>query len=80
MSERTDETQDRPGNEGVAQDVRGRGADGERTARTSPPIATDANRGQTSHPAPEDDVGVPSDEELAREEQKAQAEPHERRG
>jgi hypothetical protein len=80
MSERSQDTQDRPRNEGVEQDVRGQGEEGRRTAQTSPPISQDANPGQTSHPAPEDDVGVPPDEELAREEEKARAEEQERRG
>jgi hypothetical protein len=80
MSDTTEDTQDRPRNEGVEQDVRGRGRDGERAAQASPPIADDANPGQTAHPAPDDDVGVPPDEELAHEEAKGQAEPRERRG
>jgi hypothetical protein len=79
MSERTPETHESITNEGVEQDVRGQGGEGRRAAATSAPISQDANRGQTSHPAPEDDVGVPPDEELAREEDKARAESEERR-
>lgn len=78
MSDQTDDKQEIPANEGVAQDVRGRGRDGARAARATPPIAADAKPGQTSHQPPEDDVGVPTDEELAHEEAKAQAESSER--
>jgi hypothetical protein len=77
MSERAQETEERPANEGVEQHTRGPGGEGARNAQTSPPITQDAQPGQTSHPAPDDDVGVPSDEELAREEDKAKAEHHE---
>jgi hypothetical protein len=80
MSDETDDKQERPANEGLAEDVRGRGNDGERAARATPPIAADAEPGQTSHQAPEDDVGVPADEQLAHEEAKAQAEARERNG
>ena len=47
------------------------GDEGVRSASTTPPIGQDAEPGQTQAPAPADDVGVPSDEEIAREEQQA---------
>jgi hypothetical protein len=78
MPDRTEQTQDRPGNKGVEQQTRSPDRVGARTAGTSPPIGQDAERGQTSHPAPDDDAGVPSDDGLAREEQKARAQAHER--
>jgi hypothetical protein len=78
MSERAEDTQDRPANEGVEEDLRGRGGDGDRAVRTSPTIGKPPKPGQTSHTAPEDDVGVPPDEELAHEEAKARAEAQER--
>ena len=40
-------------------------------ARATPPIGEDAENEQTQHPAPEDDVGVPSDEEIPQEEEEA---------
>ena len=40
-------------------------------ARVTPPIGEDAENEQTQHPAPEDDVGVPSDEEIAEEDEEA---------
>jgi hypothetical protein len=58
-------------NRGVAEDVRSSGDEGARNAQTAPPIADDAAHGQTQSPAPADDVGVPSDEEIAREERTA---------
>jgi len=59
------ETQQSGGdNEGVRQEVEGRGDEGRRAAESSPHIAEQSNPGQTQHPAPEDDVGVPPDEEM----------------
>jgi hypothetical protein len=58
-------------NPGVDDDVRTRGDEGERSASATPPIADDAKHGQTESPALPDDVGVPSDEEIAREEEEA---------
>jgi hypothetical protein len=43
-------------------------------ARATPPIGEDAEKEQTQHPAPDDDVGVPSDEKIAEEEEKASEE------
>jgi hypothetical protein len=80
MSDEPRETDDGPRNEAVEQHTQGPGGEGARTAQASPPIGQDARAGKTSHPAPDDDAGVPSDEEIAREEQKGQAEHHERRG
>jgi hypothetical protein len=80
MSERAEDIQNRPTNKGVEEDVRGRGGEGDRAARTSPTIGKPSKPGQTSHTAPEDDVGVPPDEGLAHEEAKAQAEGQERHG
>jgi hypothetical protein len=59
------------GNRGVEEDVRTAGDEGARNARVTPPIADDAVHGQTQSPAPPDDVGVPSDEEIAQEEEAA---------
>jgi deazaflavin-dependent oxidoreductase (nitroreductase family) len=58
-------------NRGVEEDVGSSGDEGARTAETTPPIADDAVHGQTQAPPPPDDVGVPSDEEIAREEHSA---------
>jgi hypothetical protein len=74
MSDQSEEQGDRPesqpGNRGVDEDVGASGA-GARSVQSTPPIADDAEHGQTQAPAPPDDVGVPSDEELAREEEDA---------
>jgi hypothetical protein len=51
-------------NRGVEEDVRGAGDEGERSAAATPPIGDDAESGQTTSPAPPDDVGVPPDEEM----------------
>jgi hypothetical protein len=59
------------GNTGVEQDVQSQGGEGERNVETAPAIGQDAEAGQTTTPAPEDEVGVSSDEELAREEEAA---------
>ena len=50
---------------------RGQGSD---PARATPPIGDDAEKEQTQHPAPDDDVGVPSDEKIAEEEREASKE------
>lgn len=69
MSEQQREPDESGGeNRGVAEDVRSSGDEGARNAQTAPPIADDAAHGQTQAPAPPDDVGVPSEEEIAREE------------
>jgi hypothetical protein len=52
--------------EGVDQDVASLGDEGRRTASTTPPIADDAEAGQTASPPEEDDVGVPPDGEQDR--------------
>jgi hypothetical protein len=62
-------TSSRPGetgehNEGVDQDVAGQGGEGRRHDRETPPIADDANKGETQRDAPADDVGVPDDEDM----------------
>jgi hypothetical protein len=62
-------------NAGVESDVASQGDEGGRTAQTTPPIDQDAEPGQTSSPAPPDDVGVPSDEEISNEEDAARDEP-----
>jgi hypothetical protein len=59
------------GNRGVSEDVRSSGGEGARNAEVTPPIADDAVNEQTESPAPRGDVGVPSDEEIAREEKSA---------
>ena len=56
-------------NAGVERDVSSEGDEGRRAAQVTPPIADDAEAGQTTSPAPPGDVGVPSDEELSREEE-----------
>jgi hypothetical protein len=75
MSEWSDEQHDPPaaggGNRGVEEDVGSSGGEGSRNAEATPPIADDAVHGQTQSPAPPDDVGVPSDEEISREEEAA---------
>jgi hypothetical protein len=65
-------------NEGVEQDVASRGDEGRRSAAVTPPIADDAERGQTTSPPAEGEVGVPSDEEISREEREAGGTPGER--
>jgi hypothetical protein len=45
----------------------GHGGAGEDAAKVSPKIADDAKKGQTQVPAPEDEVGVPRDEEMNRD-------------
>ena len=61
-------------NRGADADVSTTGDEGTRSAQTTPPIADDAVHGQTQAPAPADDVGVPSDEEISQEEESAGAE------
>jgi hypothetical protein len=56
-------------NPGVHADVEGRGDEGERAEQASPALSDESNAEQTQVPAPEDDVGVPSDEEMERPEQ-----------
>ena len=48
-------------------DATGVGGEGARNAEATPKLAESGNPGQTSHPAPADDVGVPPDEELGQE-------------
>jgi hypothetical protein len=55
-------------NEGVREDVASHGGEGSRAAKVTPPIADDAQKGKTQSPAPPDDVGVPPDDELSRDE------------
>jgi hypothetical protein len=78
MPEPSDHQYDPPAtggeNPGVEDDVASRGDEGARSAQVTPPIADDADRGQTQAPAPEGDVGAPSDEQIAREEDAANAE------
>ncbi|MEA2140376.1 MAG: hypothetical protein QOC91_475 [Solirubrobacteraceae bacterium] len=66
------QSQARPPETGVAselgQDAQSRGGEGARNAEVTPKLASAANPGQTSHPAPPEDVGVPADEKLGREE------------
>jgi hypothetical protein len=71
MAEGTQEQPPQAGdaNPGVDDDVTGRGDEGRRAADVTPPIADDAEQGQTQVPSAPDDAGVPSDEELAREEE-----------
>jgi hypothetical protein len=56
------------GNEAELDDeVSGRGGEGTRNAEVTPKIGSNASPGQTSHPAPPGDVGIPADEELGEE-------------
>ena len=75
MSEWSEQQHDPPAsggeNRGVDDDVASRGDEGARNAQVTPPIADDAQQGQTQVAAPDDDVGVPSDEEISREEEQA---------
>ena len=54
---------------GVDEQVAGTEDEGRRAAEASPPIADDATAGQTQTPAAADDVGVPEDEEISREDE-----------
>ena len=54
-------------NPGVHADTARTGDEGERAAQASPPLSDESNPGQTQHPAEEEDVGVPPDEEMERE-------------
>jgi hypothetical protein len=67
-------TQDRPENPGVERDVASEGDEGRRAADASPPLDPDVQPEQTSSPAPPGDVGVPSDEQVAAEEEAAGSE------
>ncbi|HEV7529742.1 MAG TPA: hypothetical protein VGO29_12670 [Solirubrobacteraceae bacterium] len=51
----------------VDEQAAGAGGEGARNAQATPKLAPSGNPGQTSHPAPPDDVGVPPDEELGEE-------------
>lgn len=75
MSDWSEQQHDPPArgseNAGVDEDVATQGGEGARNARATPAVADDAEHGQTQAPAHADDVGVPSDEEIAREEESA---------
>jgi hypothetical protein len=75
MSDWSEQQHDPPAtggeNPGVKRDVASSGGEGRRSASATPPIGDDAEHGQTQHPAPPDDVGVPPDEEIAEEEDEA---------
>jgi hypothetical protein len=47
--------------------IEGRGDEGARAEQVTPPIADDAQAGQTQSESAPEDVGVPSDEELSEE-------------
>jgi hypothetical protein len=64
-------TQDQPRNEGVERDVASEGDEGRRAADVTPPLDPGGQPGQTQSPAPPGDVGVPSDEKIAAEEDAA---------
>ena len=49
---------------GVDEQIASTGDEGRRAANVSPPIADDAEAGQTQTPALDDDAGVPPDEEM----------------
>ena len=61
--------EERPRSDSIDDQVEGDGDEGRRTAETSPPIADDAKHGQTETPPEPGDVGVPSDEEIADDEE-----------
>jgi hypothetical protein len=65
-SEQGDRPEREPGNRGVEEDVQQSGA-GARSVSSTPPIADDAVHEQTQTPAPADDVGVPPDDEMGRD-------------
>jgi hypothetical protein len=61
------------GNEQELQgEIAGDGGEGARNAEVTPKLASAAHPGQTSHPAPPGDVGVPPDEQIGREESESQ--------
>jgi hypothetical protein len=66
MSEHEERREREPRNRGVEEDVQAEGA-GARSVESTPPIADDAVKEQTQAPAPADDVGVPSDEDIERD-------------
>ena len=74
MSEKTAGTEHRRADEASG----GEDQPGRRAAEVTPPIGEDAVEGQTSHAAPEDDPGVPSDAEIGREEDEARMQGQER--
>ena len=45
-----------------------KGDEGSRPAQATPPIGDDAESGQTQAPAPDDETGIPPDEEMNSEE------------
>jgi hypothetical protein len=69
MADSAEERPPRSGgeNRGVDEDVAGTGDEGRRAANVTPPIADDAEAGQTASPAEPEDVGVPPDEEMNRD-------------
>jgi hypothetical protein len=71
MTERSQDLPPRSGgeNEGAEDEGAGTGGEGRRNVEATPPVGQDAVPGQTAVPAPGDDVGVPSDEEIARGEE-----------
>jgi hypothetical protein len=78
MSERTwpDPQEDPDQTGGVSEDapaggMGGQGGEGGGAAQATPPIGEEGNVGETAVPASDEDPGVPSDEELAREEDQA---------
>lgn len=54
-------------NKGVEEDTAAEGGEGRRSAAATPPVGDDAVPGQTAVPAADDDVGVPSDDEMSRD-------------
>jgi hypothetical protein len=68
MVERSEE---QPGRSGAdehadkAGDIGGQGGEGSRKVEATPPIGDEGEKGQTTVPAPQEDVGVPPDEELS---------------
>jgi hypothetical protein len=57
-----------PTRESIDEQVAGEGDEGRRAADVTPPIADDAEKGQTETPPEPEEVGVPSDEEIAEDE------------
>ncbi len=51
-------------NEGVRRDTESEGDEGRRAAQVAPDISEQAHGEQTQHAAPDEDVGVPPDEEM----------------
>lgn len=68
MVERSEKQPPQRGSENtdIEEHVEAQGGEGRRNANATPPIGDDAKHEQTAVPAPDDEVGVPPDEEMGR--------------